>query len=85
MLEREGPKLDALLRGIYDVVPEHFLTVFDFTEVWMKAFCAENPEQGWMKIPLWRWAWNHSGKVALGGLTPYTVLTGLQPQEPLNS
>ena len=33
MLEREGPKLDALLRGIYDVVPEHFLTVFDFTEL----------------------------------------------------
>ena len=33
MFHRESTKLEALLRGIYDVIPEHLLTIFDFPEL----------------------------------------------------
>ena len=45
----------------------------------LKAYVEDKPEQWERVLPLFRWSWNSTGKEALGGASPYTVVTGLQP------
>ena len=50
-----------------------------------KMFLDQNPEQWPMKVPFFRYAWNFGGKEALGGLSPFQIITSLQPSTPLPS
>ena len=53
------------------------------TEAVLQAFVQDHPETWAAKLPIARWAWNTTPKKSLGGMTPYQVVTGLVPRNPI--
>ena len=55
------------------------------TEAVLQAFVQERPETWAQQLPIARWAWNTTAKRSLNGMSPYQVVTGLVPRNPLAS
>ena len=55
------------------------------TEAVLQAFVQERPETWAQQLPIARWAWNTTEKRSLNGMSPYQVVTGLVPRNPLAS
>ena len=50
----------------------------------LQAFASEWPDDWADQLPIARWSWNTTPKQGLGGLSPYYVVTGLVPKNPLS-
>ena len=68
------PRSQGLVEGSHQPM-EHIL----------QEFCAEYPTDWGGKLPIARWAWNTTPKKSLGWMTPYQVVTGLIPRNPLSA
>lgn len=51
----------------------------------LKAYVVVDPKSWARVLPLFRWSWNSTPKQALGGFSPYSVLTGLEPRNPVGT
>ena len=53
------------------------------TEAVLQSFVEDHPDTWAAKLPIARWAWNTSPEKALNGMSPYQVVTGLTPRNPI--
>ena len=51
----------------------------------LQAYVEEYPTDWSLQLPLARWAWNTTPKESLSGFSPYQIMTGLVPRNPLTS
>merc|ERR1712020_145294 len=68
------PRSQALIEGSHKPLEEV-----------LQAYVEEYPTDWALQLPLARWAWNTTPKEGLSGFSPYQVVTGLTPRNPLTS